>query len=136
MIKRKWLRLTLGTILGGLAGLSLTSSILPAAVAATGVADSFFIRYALSDYAAHTTLVWAVGGWAVAKTGYPKFGAIILGLVGTISGVLLTIAALKATAALLLIGGLTGGFYGLIGGLLLGNVLQAGPPQGETERKG
>ncbi len=125
MIKQKWIRLTLGAILGGFAGLSLTSSVLPTIVSTLGGGDSFFIRWALSDYAAHTTLLWAVGGWSVAKVGIPRAGAVILGVVGLCSGLLLGGVALGTQATLLLTTGLGGGAYGVLGGLLLGGMLRS-----------
>ncbi|MBE0599616.1 MAG: hypothetical protein IH614_20440, partial [Desulfuromonadales bacterium] len=72
MIRKNAFRYFLGTLLGGFAGLSLTSSVLPSAFAGVGMIDQLFARWALSDYAAHTVLVWAVGGWAVARAGFPQ----------------------------------------------------------------
>lgn len=130
MIKRPWLRKTLGTILGACAGLSLTSSILPAAFAGVGIADSFYTRWMIGEYAAPAVLVWAVGGWAVARVGMPKAGMLILGLVGALSGLLISSAGFGSGLPVLATGGIAGAFYGLVGGLLLGHILQdcgAGP---------
>ncbi len=123
MIKNKWIRLTAGTILGGFAGVSLNSSILPVVLTSVGFGDGFFIRWALGDYAAYSGLVWAVGGWSVAKAGFPKAGAIILGLLGIITGALLVAVTFHAQISIIVAGGVTGGVYGAIGGLLLGTIL-------------
>jgi hypothetical protein len=127
MIKSKGIRLLLGTILGGFAGLSMTSSVLPTVLAMMGIGDSIFNRWILADYAAHSTLVWAVGGWAVVKMDNPKFGSLILGLVGAVSGALLMYVGFgqdQQQVELMLAGGVTGAGYGAIGGLLLGTVLR------------
>ncbi len=124
MIKKNWFRLTLGTILGGFAGLSLTTSVLPLSLSLATGAESFFVRWTLGEYAAHSALIWAVGGWAVGKVGFPKAGALILALVGLASSLILCGIALGTDVKILVTAGLAGTFYGFIGGLLLGTVLQ------------
>lgn len=135
MIKRRWVRLTLGVILGGAAGLSFNSSILPMAISTLGSTDSFFVRWALGEYAAYMTLLWAIGGWAVAKTGIPKAGAVILGIVGVASGLFLCYLALGTEMSLLLISAIAGGVYGLVGGALLGRILQGDDGTAEPRAK-
>ncbi|MEJ2690486.1 MAG: hypothetical protein P8130_11155 [Deltaproteobacteria bacterium] len=125
MIKNRMFRFAIGTILGGFAGLSLTSSILPTALSALGHGDPFFNRYALSGYAAHTTLVWALCGWVIVRLNRPKLAMTLLGLVGVLSGVLLIVISFGAKTPLLLAGGISGGLYGLVGGLLLGTFLRS-----------
>ncbi|WP_432822921.1 hypothetical protein [Trichloromonas sp.] len=125
MIKKWWFRYTLGTVLGGFAGLSLSSSVLPSVVSSVVEVESFFIRYALGDYAVHAALVWAFAGWVVAKTGVPKIAPIILGAVGLGSGFLLGYVGFGIESNLIIVCGVAGGGYGVIGGLLLGNVLAA-----------
>ncbi|BCR03835.1 hypothetical protein DESUT3_09040 [Desulfuromonas versatilis] len=126
MIKQKWLRFTLGILLGGFAGLSLTSSILPAAMTTFYAdVDAMFVRFSLADYAAHAVLLWAAGGWAVAKVGHSLPGAIVLGIVGLVSGVFLGYAALGTDGATLIIAGAASLLYGVVGGLMLGGVLRS-----------
>lgn len=120
---KKILRLAGGVILGGFAGLSLTSSVLPGALSVAAQLDSFFVRWKLSDFAAHTSLVWAIGGWAVVKTGIPRAGALILGLLGLVSGALLAMGSFGNDLKLIALSALAAGFYGAIGGMLLGRVL-------------
>ena len=129
MIRKNPLRLFLGILLGGFAGLSLTSSVLPSALSAVGMIDQLFARWALSDYAAHAVLVWAVGGWAVARAGFPRAGALILGLLGVLSGFFLSLAAFGTASAFLLTAAAAGGFYGVVGGVLLGTVLRRSEPE-------
>ncbi len=125
MIKNRMLRLAIGTILGGFAGLSLTSSILPTALSALGIGDPFFNRFALSGYAAHVTLVWALCGWVIVRLDRPRLAMSLLGLAGVLSGVLLIVVSFGAKTSLLLTGGISGGLYGLVAGLLLGTVLRS-----------
>lgn len=123
MIKQRWFRYVLGLVLGGFAGLSLASSVLPAVISSVVVVESFFIRYALGDYAGYAALVWAVGGFMVARTGVPKMAPFILGGVGLVTGLLLGYVGFGTGSNLVIICGVAGGGYGVIGGLLLGSVL-------------
>jgi hypothetical protein len=127
MVRNKWLRYTIGVILGGGAGLSLTTTILPTALAAGGLGESFMIRWELADYAAHNAIAWAIGGWIIVRVGIPWMGALILGTFGLISGALLCALAIGTDLSWLLFTAVAGGAYGSIGGLLLGHVLQPPP---------
>lgn len=131
---KRTLKLVGGVILGGFAGLSLTSSVLPGALSVGAQLDNFFVRWKLSDFAAHTSLVWAVGGWAVVKTGIPRAGVLILGALGLISGVLLAVGAFGSDLKLVALSAIAGGCYGAVGGLLIGKVLGGSDPK-ETVRK-
>lgn len=128
-LKRIRLRPVAATLLGGCAGLSLTSSVLPTAMTTVGLLDSFTSRWELGGYAVYSVMVWAVGGWAVQKTGSPKAGALILGLVGVSSGTLLTAFALGTDARFLATGGLAGLLYGVIGGMILASALRNPPDE-------
>lgn len=127
MVKSKWLRYTIGVILGGCAGLSLTTTILPTALAAGGLGEGFIIRWELADYAAHTVIAWAIGAWVIVRIGIPWTGALILGALGLVSGALLCGLAIGSDLSWLLFTAVAGGAYGSIGGLLLGHVLQSPP---------
>lgn len=134
MGKGRWVRGIFGTILGGFAGLSLTSSVLPTVIAGLTGDDSFFIRFALSDYAAHAFLLWAVAGWALTRHPSMKMGALIFLLVGAISGAGLGIAALGAGPTVLACSTVASAVYALIGGLMLGRILEGGQAQ-EAEQE-
>jgi len=133
MIRNTKARLAVGAILGGCAGLSLTSSVIPTALSTLGLGDMFLTRFALSGYAAHTTLFWAAGGWAVVKIDHPIIGAGILGLVGAVSGLLLSIIALDTELVVLLSTIVVCTLYAFVGGLLLGTVLRSPAPESPTE---
>jgi hypothetical protein len=124
MMRKNWVRLTIGTVLGGFAGLSLTATILPTILASISMGDSMFIRWQLADYAAHSVLVWAIGGWGVAKVGDQKAGALILGLVGLSVGALLCLGVFGSAPKILAAMTLGGAAYGAVGGLLLGRILE------------
>ena len=124
MISKKWLRYTLGAILGGAAGLSLTATVLPLLLSLAGMKEEFLIRWDLGGYAAHCVIAFAIGGWLTARVGIPKFGPLILGGIGFACGVVLALVVYDAEMSWLLFMGVAAGAYGTVGGLLLGYVLQ------------
>ena len=124
MIDKKWLRLTIGSILGGFAALSLTATILPSFLATTGLHEELLIRSEIGGYTVYCVLAFAVGGWLIARVGIPRRGALILGGIGLLCGVAMALAAYPGeTERLLLLAGAAGA-YGAVGGLLLGYILQ------------
>jgi hypothetical protein len=122
-IKRIRLRPVGAVILGGFAGLSFNSTILPTVMSSFGVVDEFSARWELGGFAVYTIMVWSVGGWAARKTANPMAGGVILGLVGLVSGSLLTEAAIGSDLKLLAIGGVAGLLYGAIGGMMISSAL-------------
>lgn len=124
MIDKKWLRLTIGSILGGFAALSLTATILPSFLATTGLHEELLIRSEIGGYTVYCVLAFAVGGWLIARVGIPRRGALVLGAIGLLCGVAMALAAYPGeTERLLLLAGAAGA-YGAVGGLLLGYILQ------------
>lgn len=123
-IKRVKFRSVGATILGGFAGLSLTSNIIPSVMSYGGIIDSFSARWALGGYAVYSILLWAVGGWAVQKTGSKSLGAVTLGSVGLVSGLLMTATGIGTGATALLYGGCAAMLYGAIGGMIIGDALR------------
>lgn len=113
-----------GIILGGLAGLSLSSSVLPTILGTMAGQDSFYVRWMFGEYAAVSAAVWAVAGWTVARIGMLRVSAVLFSVVGLATGILLCVYGLGTESKLLLVSGAGGLGYGLIGGLLLGNVLR------------
>lgn len=111
-------------ILGGFAGLSIISNIMPSAMQYTGVMDSFSARWGLGGYAVYSVMAWAVGGWAAQKTGSKKLGAIILGTVGLLTGLIFTGAGLGTEISMLLTGGGASLLYGAIGGMIIADALR------------
>lgn len=124
MISKNWMRYTLGVILCGAAGLSLTATVLPLILSLIGLKEEFLIRWDLGGYAAHCVIAFAIGGWLIARVGIPKFGPLILGGIGIVCGVALAVVVYDAETNWLLLMGVVAGAYGTIGGLLLGYVLQ------------
>ena len=123
MIKNKLLRYLLGFLLGGLAGLSFCLSILPVALQLVGAGDQTYAVRALTTYAPYSALLWAVGGWSVARAGFLKAGMIIMGVVGLAGGLLLVARGITPDPGFLAAGGLAGLVYGLVGGMILGRIL-------------
>lgn len=109
--------------LGGCAGLSLTTTVLPTAIEMLGVSDSFSARLDLAGYAVYAILIWGVGGWAARKTASPLAGGIVLGLAGMTSAALFAGLTYGATVELLLLGATVGLAYGAIGGMLIAAAL-------------
>ena len=109
--------------LGGCAGLSLTATVLPAALAGAGLTDSFSARIDLAGFAIYSVMLWAVGGWSAQRTGNTWLGGLVLGLVGGISGAIFTALAYGAETGLLLLGGGAGLAYGAVGGMLIATAL-------------
>lgn len=112
------------TLLGAFAGLSLTSNIIPSVMSFMKVTDSFSARWALGGYAVYSVMLWAVGGWAVQRTGSKELGALTLGLVGLVSGVLFTSIGIGTDASTLFYGGGSAMLYGAVGGMIIGDALR------------
>lgn len=119
------LRPTGAVFLGGFAGLSLTASVLPTVISTLGVTDSFSARIDLAGFAVYSFLIWAVGGWAAQRTASAQAGAIVLGLVGLVSGAGFAGLAHGAEMELVLLCAAAGLAYGTIGGMLIAVALGA-----------
>lgn len=126
------LRTVGATLLGALAGLSLTSNIIPSAMEFSGVMDSFSARWGLGGFAVYSMIVWGLGGRAAQKTGDKKFGALILGSVGLASGLIFTGVGIGTDMKLLLTGGGAALLYGAIGGMIIGDAMRS-PPVDEND---
>jgi hypothetical protein len=129
------------TVLSSFAGLSLTSNIIPSAMSFTGAMDNFSARWGLGGFAVYSMMTWAVGGWAVQKTGSKKLGAIILGFVGLATGLLFTAVGIGTEMNYLLTGGGAALLYGAVGGMIIGDALRDPPvdpdnPEATTGRIG
>ena len=128
MIRNTHIRRLLGILLGGFAGVSLCVSILPLVMQMIGAGDFTAIAFRLQPYWHQTALVWAAGGWSVTRTAAPLAGSFILGVVGLASGIILAKYGLHSEVRLLFAGAFGGLLYGFLGGLILGRVLSAPPP--------
>lgn len=126
------LRAVGAAIFSSFAGLSLTTTIIPTAMETMGVLDSFSARWDLGGFAVYSMMAWAVGGWAVQRSGNKWHGAIILGFVGLITGLLFAGVGIGTEVSVLLTGSLASLLYGAIGGLIIGDALRSHPVD-ETE---
>lgn len=121
------LRAVGATVLGSCAGLSLTTTIIPTAMTTMLDMDTFSARWALGGFAVYSMMTWAVGGWAVQRSGNKWLGAIILGLVGLITGLLFAGVGIGLEPSVLMTGGGAGLLYGAVGGLIVGDALRSPP---------
>jgi hypothetical protein len=112
--------------------LSLTTTIIPSALLAVLGMDNFLSRWGLGGFAVYSMLAWSVGGWAARKTGNKMLGAIILGIVGLVTGLVFTGFGIGTEMNLLLTGGGAGLLYGAIGGMILTDALR-NPPVDEND---
>ena len=128
---------TLGaSLLGALAGLSLTTNIIPSAMEFAGVMDGFSARWSLGGFAAYSMIIWGIGARSVQKTGSKMFGAIIFGAVGLASGLIFTGAGIGTGTTTLLIGGAAALLYGAVGGLIIGDAFRSPPVDPENPEAG
>ena len=112
------------TLLASFAGLSLTTNIIPSAISMMGLMDSFSARWEMGGFAVYSMMAWGVGGWAVQKTGDKRMGAIVLGAVGLITGLLFTGVGISTELNIMLTGGGASFLYGAIGGMIIGDALR------------
>jgi hypothetical protein len=110
--------------LGGFAGLSLTTTVLPEVIATLGVTDSFSARIDLAGFAVYSFMLWAVGGWAAQRTASTQAGGVVLGLVGLVSGAIFAYLGFGAVTELLLACAAAGLAYGTVGGMLIAAALR------------
>lgn len=120
------------TVLSSFAGLSLTTTIIPSALEMVVGMDSFSARWGLGGFAVYSMMAWAVGGWAVQRTGDKRLGAIILGFVGLVTGLLFTGVGIGTEMNVLMTGGGAALLYGAIGGMIIGDALRS-PPVDEND---
>lgn len=113
------LRPVVAVFLGGFAGLSLTSTILPTVLSGIGVTDDFSARLDLAGFAIYSFMVWALGGWMCQRRASAQGGALILGLIGLVSAAVFAGLAYGAAQQVLMICAAAGLAYGTFGGLLI-----------------
>ena len=119
------LRAVGATLISSFAGLSLTTTIIPTAMETLVGIDTFSARWALGGFAVYSMMAWAVGGWAVQRTGDKRLGAIILGFVGLVTGLVFTGVGIGTESNVLMTGGGAALLYGAIGGLIIGDALRS-----------
>lgn len=122
MMRKGPLRIAFGAILGGFAGLSLTTSILPLVVSLVSEMEPFMVRFQISGYASHMAILWGSSGGLIAWRGGTKVGAWLMGASGLLSGAYLGFIGLGGTGPLMLVSMAGALAYGLIGGVILGSI--------------
>lgn len=129
MTSNRHVRYLLGIVLGGLAGFSYTISVFPYALGLSDARNVQLVAAATAGMWPWLALVWAVGGWSVARasarTGVPWMGGVTLGLVGGASGVALAVLRIGTALWPIGMGLLAGVVYGFAGGWILGRVTTA-----------
>jgi hypothetical protein len=133
MFQNAKVRFVLSFVLGACAGLSLCVSVLPLVLFQAKIGDEATLAYLLTRFAPHVMLIWAIGGWAAARTGFVLGGGLVLGTTGLATGLFLMFAALHPSLKILAVGGVTGLLYGFLGGMILARVLAAPGPAEEDE---
>ena len=103
MFANRYLRQFVGFFLGGAAALSLSSMILPSAMAATGQTDAFWARLLISEYTAYAVLLWAGCGWWIARAGRMTTGGFLMAIAGVTTGVAAGLLVQGGTFLLLLV---------------------------------
>lgn len=121
------LRTVGAVLLGAIAGLSLTVNIIPTAMEYMGVMESFSARWAIGGFAIYSMIIWGIGARSVQKFGSKKLGAIMLGAVGCVSGLIITGVGINTDLNTLLIGGGVALLYGAIGGMIIGDAFRSLP---------
>jgi hypothetical protein len=122
MIRNRFLRVLIGLALGGLAGVSLCVSVLPAVLDMAGLGASLALGYFMKQYIAHAALIMAIGGWSAVRVRQPLAGALVLGPAGLATGLYLSFMGLSGEPRALIFGALGGLVYGALGGLILGRI--------------
>ena len=130
MVRNRYLRFLLAVVLGGCAGLSYTISVLPVVLQWGKVGTQLELARVLAPLWPWIALLWAAGGFNATRVSTPLQAAVVLGLVGAVSGGLLAFLGPGLAASTLVIGVVSGAIYGGLGGLILGRVLAA-PGAGE-----
>lgn len=138
MTSNRHVRYLLGIVLGGLAGFSFTISVFPYALGLRDARNVHLVLHAVNSMGPWLALVWAVGGWSVARLaargGTPWMGGVTLGLVGGASGIALAVLRIGAATWPIGMGLLAGVVYGFAGGWILGRVTAA-PDQSVRKEK-
>ena len=120
MLKKGYLRLAIGVVLGLMGGVSLTLTVFPFIMGQFLNAPTFdFTR--LIGYVGPIALLWACAGGVVGWYGGVRAGLGVLGICGAVSGFVLGAFAIGGEAQLMWAGIVAGLIYGVPAGLLIGS---------------
>jgi hypothetical protein len=114
------LRVIVGFFIGGFAGLSLATAVVPLVLGSVFDFYSVDMMLAVSSYGVPIAILMAIGGGILGWYGGAKEGVAIFGGCGAIAGFVLGWFAFGGDAATTLVSTLTGFVYGGVGGILIG----------------
>lgn len=114
------IRTLTGLFFGGFGGISFAAAILPIVIGALFPYDSIGMMLSVRGYVLPMAAGWAIAGAITGWHGGTRFGGMVLGGVGIVSGLVLGIFALEGNLPEILVSTLTGLIYGGIAGLIIG----------------
>lgn len=114
------IRTLVGLFFGGFGGISFAAAILPIVIGSLFVYDSIGMMLSVRSYVLPLALIWAISGAITGWHGGARFGGILLGGIGVVSGLLLGVFALEGNLSVILVSALAGLIYGGIAGLIIG----------------
>ncbi len=129
MVRNPHVRYLLAMLLGGCAGLSFTISVLPVVLQMGRIGPQIEMTRVLVPLWPWAALLWAVGGFSAARVTGLLQSAVVLGVVGAVSGPLLVAFGPGAAPVPMAIGAVSGVIYGGLGGLILGRILAPAEPE-------
>lgn len=129
MIRNPRIRFLLAFGLAGLAGMSFCVSLLPLTLYQAGIGDEMVLTRIFSGWLLPVMAVWSVGGWGLTRVPRQVAGALVLGLAGVLTGLVLGGGALHPSPKILGVSALTGLVYGFLGGLIIHRVAAAPRPE-------
>ena len=121
-MKKGPFRTAAGFCLGAFAGVSLTLTVLPFVLSLLLGANTMDVVFRVNDFALPMALVWAVVGAALGRVGGMRNGALLLGVCGALSGIILAAFGVEGNLATIGVSALGCLAYGAVGGLILGRV--------------
>lgn len=122
-MSRSILRILIGVIMGGFAGLSFATAVVPIVVGQMFDVYSVDLLLGVQDLALPLAVGWIVLAAIIAWQGGAWFGALVLGLGGALSGFILGQFGLGGDSSLVMVAALAGLIYGGIGGMIIGRAL-------------
>ncbi len=129
MMQRSMLRVLFGFAIGGFAGISMATGILPFVIGQLTELTSFEVLIFVRTFTLSVALLWAIGGGMIGWYGGLQMGTIILGVCGILGGLILGAFAMSGDAFVIAVSILTGLIYGGLGGALFGRIFPESLPE-------
>lgn len=128
-MKKSWLRVAVGLLIGVAGGFSLTVAIFPYITTRFLTAPAYDLGR-LFSLAGPIVLLWACGGAGVGWYGGVRAGLLILGLCGALAGFMLSAFAIGGGPQFTLLGTAVGLLYGAPAGFMIGSAFHDSLPTG------